>query len=347
MKGILKHRMQPSAHRFELAPLLAVNDFHMEVRRQNGRFFPALAGVELQVYRGECVGIVGESGCGKSLTLRGILALDDPREVVHTAGSVWFDGERILAGEERHLRGGRIGFIPQDPLSSLNPVATIGSQLVESIRHHQRESRKRAKNYALSLLAKVELSPPTRFFGAYPHQLSGGQRQRALIAIALAGNPDLLLADEPTTALDVTVQAQLVGLLHRLCNDHAMGLLFVSHDLALVSQLCDRIAVMYAGRIVESGATKEILRAPQHPYTQALLAALPETAPTGRQLPTISGTAPELGEWPEGCTFRTRCPRAQSECRSTTPALTTASSSKHSVACHRPGTLSTNENSHV
>ena len=325
------------SQRLGLTPLLRVDDLHVEVRRRDTGFRPALAGVSFTLARGEALGIVGESGSGKSLTLRSILGLNNRREVIQTQGHFTFDGEVLSQDRLAAYRGKHIGYIPQDTSKALNPVMTVGAQIAESIRHHHQISRGDAWRQAVQALGSVGLPDPGDCAYAFPHALSGGQRQRVLVAIALAGDPEVLLADEPTTALDVTIQAQIVGLLRRLCRDHAMGLIFVSHDLALVSQVCDRIAVLYAGRTVETGYSSDVIHTPQHPYTVALLNALPSHTRRQKRLPYIPGAPPSLGEWPEGCAFRPRCSKAQSTCLSPPPRVTVKAAREHTGLCHFPG----------
>lgn len=344
---MLRSGMYSTTRPLGLTPILTVNDLHAEVRRPKIGFQPALAGLSLDLARGEALGLVGESGCGKSLALRTILGLHNRNEVVQTRGEVYYDGHRLDSHELSTLRGKYIGFIPQDPLTALNPVMTVGDQVSETVRHHRKWTWGASWNHAVHLLAQVGLVRPGAIARTYPHQLSGGQRQRILIAIALAGEPEVLLADEPTTALDVTIQAQIVGLLHRLCRDHAMGLIFVSHDISLVSQLCTRVSVVYAGRIVESGHTTNVLAHPQHPYTQALIASLPDHTSAGQRLPHLMGQTPSLGEWPEGCAFRTRCPRAQSQCLTVPSTESLDSSEPHTVQCHFPGQAAGLKNHHA
>jgi peptide/nickel transport system permease protein len=272
--------------------------------------------VSFAIRAGEAVGIVGESGCGKSITARAILGLLPAGGAV-TAGSAVFDGTDLATLDERALakvRGRGIGLISQDPVNSLDPTFTVGSQLREVIRRHAGLGRKQAGERAEELLRMVNLRDPAGLLGRRPGELSGGMAQRVAIALALAAEPRLLIADEPTTALDVTVQAEILGLLHDLRRRLGMAVLLITHDWGVLADICDRAAVMYAGEIVETATVEQIYAAPRHPYTRALLAANPHRAPFGKPLPAIAGTVPRPGGWPAGCHFRPRCPLATAEC---------------------------------
>jgi oligopeptide/dipeptide ABC transporter ATP-binding protein len=322
-----------------MTTLLAVEDLCVDVLVPGQGYRRAVSDLSLSISSSETVGLVGESGCGKTLTTLAALGLLPEPFVRQVSGSIVFDGERLDEGGAaafRAIRGSRIGYVPQDPMNALNPVIPIGKQVVEAIRVHQKMSRRVARDRAAELLAQVGLPKPKERLGAYPHELSGGLRQRVLIAMALAGDPDLLIADEPTTALDVTIQAQVLQLLDQLRQDRAMALLLVSHDLAVVGQTCDRIVVLYAGQCVETGPTVAVLTRPQHPYTQGLLDSLPLRQAAERRterLSAIPGTVPELGDWPTGCRFRDRCSRAEGLCAREEPDLLPVEHAGQ-AACH-------------
>ena len=298
----------------------------------------AIDGVDLRVERGETVALVGESGSGKSVTAYSILQLLPKGQGRITGGSIRFDGTELTTLPEaglRALRGNRISMIFQEPLSALNPVLSVGWQIVEAIRLHRRVGRRAAWEQAVELLAHVGIPSPAQRAHDHPHQLSGGMRQRAVIAIALACEPDLLIADEPTTALDVTTQAQILELLKRLQAERGMGLLLITHDLGVVAEVADRAAVMYAGRVVEQAPVQALFEAPAHPYTQGLLASLAiDELPPGTRLPEIAGTVPSLLEMPPGCAFTPRCAYASARCREQRPAAVPLDA--HRVACHHP-----------
>lgn len=274
--------------------------------------------LDLEVSSGETVCIVGESGCGKSMTS---LALMDilPRSGTRTADRLTFEGKDILSAGERamsRIRGDRMSMIFQEPMTTLNPVYTIGDQLTEPLLRHRNISRREAYKKAEEMLEKVGISGAARRLGQYPHQLSGGLRQRVIIAMALICNPSLVIADEPTTALDVTIQAQILWVLKNLQKELGMGMIFITHDLGLVSRIADRVLVMYAGKIVEQGSVRDVFRNPRHPYTQGLLRCIPVPGMTnvGARLGSIPGVVPSLFEKINGCGFRTRCPRAMEAC---------------------------------
>ncbi|WP_439680180.1 dipeptide/oligopeptide/nickel ABC transporter permease/ATP-binding protein [Embleya sp. MST-111070] len=272
--------------------------------------------VSLSVDRGEILGLVGESGCGKTQTALAVLRLLPAGGEIR-AGRVVFDGRDLAALSEREvnaLRGRRIGYIPQDPMSNLDPSFRIGSQLVEPLRAHLGLSRDGARRRALELLDRVGIADPARVFAAYPHQVSGGMAQRILIAGAVAAEPDLLIADEPTTALDVTVQAEILDLLRSLQREHGMGMILVTHDLGVVADICDRVAVMYAGEIVETATSADLFARPAHPYSAALLAAIPDGASARSRLPTIPDRVPSVHDRPSGCRFAPRCAYAAPDC---------------------------------
>ena len=284
---------------------------------------PALRGIDLDVMPGEAVGLVGESGCGKSVTWLAALGLL-PGGRARVSGSVLLDGAELLGAPARLLervRGGRVAMIFQDPASSLNPVHRIGTQVAEAVALHQGLSRGAARAEAKRLLDQVGMPDAARRMEAYPHELSGGQNQRVMIAMALAGRPELLVADEPTTALDVTIQAQILELLSELRRAEGMALVLISHDLGVVAETCERVAVMYAGRIVEEAPVETLFAAPLHPYTQGLLGALPPIDGPRRVLASIPGGVPEPWAMPPGCAFAPRCPQHEQACDAAAPAL--------------------------
>ncbi|MBP6895498.1 MAG: ABC transporter ATP-binding protein [Pseudacidovorax sp.] len=299
----------------------------------------AVDGVSLRVERGETVALVGESGSGKSVTAYSVLRLLPRGQGRISGGRILFDGQDLATLPEaamRALRGNRISMIFQEPLSALNPVRSIGWQIVEAIRLHRPVREREAWARAVALLAQVGIPSPERRVHDFAHQLSGGMRQRVVIAIALACEPDLLIADEPTTALDVTTQAQILALLRTLQAEHGMGLLLITHDLGVVAEVADRAAVMYAGRVVEQAPVDVLFEAPAHPYTAGLLASLAiEHLPPGSRLPEIGGTVPSPANMPPGCAFAPRCSRAVARCHAQAPVLQDAGHGVH-VACHLP-----------
>jgi oligopeptide/dipeptide ABC transporter ATP-binding protein len=296
------------------APLLVVE--HLTTGFDaDGRFVPAVIDVSFTVASGETLGLVGESGSGKSLTAFSIMRLVEPPGRIDT-GRLLYKGRDLRGLTEREMqdvRGGEIALIFQEPMTALNPVFTIGSQIEETLRVHGRATRRTARARALELLEAVSIPDPARRIREYPHQLSGGLRQRALIAISLACNPSLVIADEPTTALDVTIQAQILDLLRDLQRRLGLALLLITHDLGVVAEMADRVAVMYAGRIVEQAPVRALFQDPKHPYTRGLIASMPGGAP-GSRLRAIDGTVPPLGELPSGCAFSPRCPERFEPC---------------------------------
>ena len=294
--------------------------------------------VSFRVGSGETVGLVGESGCGKSVTAMSIMRLLPSPPSRAFTGKIVFEGADILAlppAAMRSIRGNRIGMVFQEPMTSLNPVLSIGYQIEEVLRLHRGVGRAAARNQALDMLGLVGVGAPERRLAQYPHQLSGGLRQRVMIAMALICRPQLLIADEPTTALDVTIQAQILDLLRRLKREMGMALLLITHDLGVVAEMCDQVVVMYAGRIVERAPSAELFKHPRHPYTAGLLAAMPRLTPKGGKLPSIPGTVPPPGKRGTGCSFADRCPRVQEHCRSERPELTEAGEN-HTAACWNP-----------
>lgn len=303
--------------------LLSVENLAVSFRSGDG-VARAVDGVSFEIYPGETVCIVGESGCGKTVSALSILGLvpSPPGEI--TAGKIIFQGMNLLElGEEglRSIRGKRIAMVFQEPLTSLNPVFTIGDQIAEAIEIHESLPKDELNNRCLALLKDVGIASPEVRIKDYPHQLSGGQRQRVMIAMALSCRPDLLIADEPTTALDVTIQAQILQLLRALREKHGTSVLYITHDLAVVSHIATRIYVMYAGLIVEQGKADQILSSPKHPYTQGLLASLPSRLKRDERLPSIPGTVPDPSRRPTGCPFHPRCVHAIDSCRDEYPGL--------------------------
>ena len=304
------------------APLLTVEGLTTGFDLR-GSFKPAVIDVSFKVDAGETLCLVGESGSGKSLTALSIMRLVQPPGRI-AAGRILFRGRDLLTATEREMqrvRGAEIGLVFQEPMTALNPVFTIGSQIEETLRVHGRATRRTARTRAIELLEAVSVPEPARRVGEYPHQLSGGLRQRALIAMALACEPALLIADEPTTALDVTIQAQILDLLRDLQRRLGLGLLLITHDLGVVAQMADRVGVMYAGRIVEESPVRELFADPRHPYTQGLMGSMPGGA-RGTRLVAIPGTVPALGALPPGCSFEPRCPRRFEPCPTAHPGIT-------------------------
>jgi len=297
---------------------------------------PVVEDVSFQITAGEMLGLVGESGCGKTVTALSIMRLipEPPGRVI--GGRILFEGQDLLSLEARRLqklRGDRIGMIFQEPMTSLNPVFTIGHQIEEAVLLHRPVGRQSARARAVELLDLVGIPAPSRALDRYPHQLSGGQRQRVMIAMALACDPKLLIADEPTTALDVTVQAQILDLIDRLRRDLGMAVLLITHDLGVVAEFCDRVAVMYAGRIVEEAPVGQLFAHPSHRYTQALLNTIPAANEPGQPLPTIPGSVPPPGRRPSGCAFTPRCTASVDQCMKVLPEL---SGNPHRVRCWNP-----------
>ena len=299
----------------------------------------AIDGVSFYVCRGEMVGIVGESGCGKSVTSQSIMRLYDEKEEVSYSGTVRFEGENLMEipyKEMDKIRGNRIAMIFQDALSSLNPVYTVGNQVVEAICIHQNVEKKEAWQKAVEMLMKVGISEPEKRMRQYPHELSGGMRQRVMIAIALCCKPDLLIADEPTTALDVTVQAQIMDLIQQLKEEENMGVILITHDMAVVAENCDRVIVMYLGQMVEEASVTDIFEHPLHPYTVGLIQSIPQmTTDSEQELFMIKGSLPLLTQIKKGCRFASRCPYATDKCSEEEPELQ-KTGENHSVRCHFP-----------
>ena len=302
--------------------LLEVSDLRTYFTTHGG-VARAVDGVSFSVEEGETLGIVGESGCGKTVTSLSILGLiPNPPGEIASGSSIRFNGEELLAASPkrlREIRGNDISMIFQEPMTSLNPVYTVGNQIAEVLRLHRGMTRAEARAAGVRLLDEVGISDPDQRFDEYPHQLSGGMVQRVMIAMALSCEPRLLIADEPTTALDVTIQAQILDLLNGMRRRHGMALLLITHDLGVIGEVCDRVVVMYAGQIVETGTVEEILGDPRHPYTQGLLASLPDLGERGQPLTPIPGGVPDPVNWPAACRFRERCSFAWDQCGASSP----------------------------
>ena len=318
--------------------LLKVKDLEVKFALRFGDL-TAINGISFSLNKGERLGLVGESGAGKSVTGFAIISLLSKPGYI-SAGEVTFNGRDIsrLSEEEiRDIRGNEISMIFQDPMMTLNPVLTIGTQMVETLLAHKQLNRIEAEKIALEKLEKVQIPSPKKRLKQYPHEFSGGMRQRIVIAIALITNPSLIIADEPTTALDVTIQAEIMDLLLSLCESEDMSLILITHDLSVVSQVTEKIIVMYAGKIVETGATDLVLKEPLHPYTQGLLKALPGSLQPGSRLNQIPGVMPTLTDIPLGCAFHPRCDRRDTICETETPILVNVDSHNRMVACHMLG----------
>jgi oligopeptide/dipeptide ABC transporter ATP-binding protein len=333
-----------------LAPVVEIRDLYAEMVTFDG-VAKVLNGVNLTIYKGELLGLVGETGCGKSVTAMSIPRLVPQPPARYPSGEVLFRGENVLtknADQMRELRSQHIGVVFQDPMTGLNPVFTVEQQMVDAILSRQnqlqatgfirgwmpssRERRRQAREHAIQLLKRVGIPNPPSRIHAYPHEYSGGMRQRVLIAMAISGRPDLLIADEPTTALDVSVQGQILRLIAELVREIGLTVLLITHNIGVVAQLCDRIAVMYSGNVIEVGPTREILRAPKHPYTQGLLQAIPSDEIERGELQGVPGSVPSLLQPPSGCRFHPRCSHAVDRCRGALPPLHEIATD-HSVAC--------------
>jgi peptide/nickel transport system ATP-binding protein len=302
--------------------LLEVRDLRTSFRTDDG-ILQAVDGVSFSVERGKTLGIVGESGCGKSVTCLTIMGLNNPRSSLST-GEANFDGENLLTANSQHLRelrGARLGMIFQDPMTSLNPVKSIGWQLNEAVLLHNDISKKEARERSIEALDEVGIPRADSRIDDYPHQFSGGMRQRVMIAMAMINDPDLLIADEPTTALDVTTQAQILELMRKLQEDHHTAIIMITHDLGVVAEIADDVAVMYAGRIVEEGTVNQIYDGPRHPYTWGLLGSLPRADADAERLAQIPGQPPSLLSPPPGCRFHPRCPFVMEKCLTIVPPL--------------------------
>ena len=317
--------------------LLEVDRLRVEFPTRHGRLL-ALDDISFQIAPGEILGVVGESGAGKSLTGAAIIGLLDPPGHV-AAGEIRLDGRRIdnLPYEDmRKVRGRHIGAIFQDPLTSLNPLYTVGQQLVETIQTHLPLNAGQARQRAIKLLEETGIPAAEQRIDQYPHQFSGGMRQRVVIALALAGEPRLIVADEPTTALDVSIQAQIIALLQGLCKQHGAAVMLVTHDMGVIAESCDRVAVMYAGRIVEIGPVHDVIHAPAHPYTVGLMGSIPAMDEDRERLLQIDGAMPRLNAIPQGCAFNPRCPRVFERCRVDRPELLDAGATQAACWLHAP-----------
>jgi peptide/nickel transport system ATP-binding protein len=314
------------------SPVLEVKDIHIEFPTRRG-VLKAVDGISFSISPGEVLGVVGESGAGKSLTGAAIIGLLEPPGRV-ASGQILLEGKRIdnLPYEDmRKIRGKQIGAIFQDPLTSLNPLYTVGRQLTETIQTHLDMSNDQARERAIKLLEEVGIPAARERIDAYPHQFSGGMRQRVVIALALAAEPKVIIADEPTTALDVSIQAQIITLLKRLCRDHGTAVMLVTHDMGVIAETADRVAVMYAGRVVEIGPVSEVIHKPQHPYTIGLMGSIPEFDTHRERLIQIDGAMPRLDAIPQGCAFNPRCTKVFDRCKSERPELMSAG--KTHAAC--------------
>jgi len=321
-----------------MTALLEVRDLRVSFPASGGRTIHPVDGVSFALERGRTLALVGESGCGKSLTGLALLRLVPMPGRVEASSAILLDGKNLMSFDEeamRAVRGGRIGMVFQDPMTSLNPVLTIGDQIAEAVRAHRKVSKGEAQARAASLLAEVGIADPSRRLGEYPHQLSGGMRQRVMIAIALAAEPEILIADEPTTALDVTVQAQILELLDHLRTQRGMGVLLITHDLGVVAGRADDMCVMYAGQIVERASTRQVFEAPAHPYTRGLFGSVPTITGPRERLTPIAGSVPPPTAWPTGCRFAPRCPERFARC-DTMPALRRAAPG-HEARCWLTG----------
>ena len=306
--------------------LLKVDQIRTEFFSSKTKSVTAVDKVSFDIYKGEILGLVGESGCGKSVTSLSVMQLlkDTPGKVTH--GQVLLDGKDLLkmSGEEvRGIRGGRMSMIFQEPMSALNPSMRIDRQMMETIMLHTDKNKEQARAHAADMLKKVGIPDPARVLKNYPHQLSGGMRQRVMIAMALSCDPELLIADEPTTALDVTIQAQILDLMKKLQKEAQSSILLITHDLGVVAEMCSRVIVMYAGKIVEEAPVGPLFNSPTHPYTQGLIASVPKLGSGVKVLPSIPGSVPDLASMPKGCRFAPRCKYATAKCHEKEPELVT------------------------
>ncbi|MGJ4953590.1 ABC transporter ATP-binding protein [Bradyrhizobium sp. HKCCYLS20291] len=315
------------------APVLSVRNLHVEFETRRGTL-RAIDGVSWDIAKGEVLGVVGESGAGKSVTGLAVIGLIDPPGRI-SGGEILLSGRRIdnLPPEEmRKVRGKRIGMIFQDPLTSLNPLYRVGDQIIETIKTHTNLTDQQARKRAIDLLAEVGIPAPEKRIDGYPHEFSGGMRQRVVIALALCAEPELIIADEPTTALDVSVQAQIISLIKRLGRDHGTAVMLVTHDMGVIAETCDRVAVMYAGRVAEIGPVQEVIKNPLHPYAKGLMGAIPTLASEESRLVQIPGAMPRLSAIPAGCSFNPRCGAAFERCRIDRPEPLRQGT--QAVACH-------------
>jgi peptide/nickel transport system ATP-binding protein len=318
-----------------ISPVLEVKDIHIEFPTRKG-VLKAVDGVSFSIAPGEVLGVVGESGAGKSLTGAAIIGLLEPPGRI-ASGQILLEGKRIdnLPYEEmRKIRGRQIGAIFQDPLTSLNPLYTVGRQLTETIQTHLDMNGEQARERAIKLLEEVGIPAARERIDHYPHQFSGGMRQRVVISLALAAEPKVIIADEPTTALDVSIQAQIITLLKRLCRDHGTAVMLVTHDMGVIAETADRVAVMYAGRVAEIGPVSEVIHKPQHPYTVGLMGSIPEFESHRERLIQIDGAMPRLDAIPKGCAFNPRCTKVFDRCKSERPELMTAGATQAACWLH-------------
>jgi oligopeptide/dipeptide ABC transporter ATP-binding protein len=327
----------PTVDRGDAAPVLDVEGLSVDIRTINGTV-RAVNDVSFQARRGETLALLGESGCGKSMTATALVGLLEPVADV-VSGAARLGGVDLFSigrAKRREMAGTDLAIVFQDALTALNPLYTVGTQLAEPFRIHHNLSAKDAKRKAVELMARVGIPQPENRLNSYPHQFSGGMRQRLLIAMAVALNPSVLIADEPTTALDVTVQAQIMALLRDLRTEYDMAVVLITHDLALVAEEADRVAVMYAGNIVETGLVADVFADPRHPYTKGLLNSVPVSAARGEDLKSIGGAPPDLHAIPEGCVYQARCPLAREICTTNRPALGTVDTADgvRMAACH-------------
>ncbi|HRM53267.1 MAG: ABC transporter ATP-binding protein [Ottowia sp.] len=322
--------------------LLQVKNLIVEFPSRRGNL-RALDDISFDIAPGEILGVVGESGAGKSLTGASIIGLLEPPGRV-AGGEILLEGRRIdnLPHEQmRHVRGRQIGAIFQDPLTSLNPLYSVGRQLIETIQTHLPLNADEARRRAIDLLKDTGIPAAEERIDHYPHQFSGGMRQRVVIALALAAEPKLIVADEPTTALDVSIQAQIIGLLKKVCRERGAAVMLITHDMGVIAETCDRVAVMYAGRIAEIGPVHEVINQPAHPYTEGLMAAIPDMALDREQLNQIDGAMPRLNAIPRGCAFNPRCPQVFDRCRVERPDLMDAGATRAACWLHAPGAATT------
>ncbi len=320
-------------------PLLSVRDLKVEFPTRRGRL-RAIDGVSFDLAPGEVLGMVGESGAGKSLTGAAVIGLLEPPGRI-AGGEIWLKGERIDGWSPKAMqkvRGKRIGMVFQDPLTSLNPLFTIGEQITETIMTHLPVTPREARDRAVALLEAVGIPAASKRLNAYPHQFSGGMRQRVVIALALCAEPELVIADEPTTALDVSVQAQIIDVLKELCRERGASVILITHDMGVIAEAADRVAVMYSGRIAEIGPVADVVKTPRHPYTVGLMGSIPALAGSVDRLVQIPGAMPRLDAIPQGCPFNPRCPHTFARCCSERPEPTPVGSTK--VACWLPEALS-------
>jgi peptide/nickel transport system ATP-binding protein len=317
------------------APLLTIEQLAISFPSEAGRT-PVVDRVALSISAGETLALVGESGCGKSITALAIMRLVPRPGRIEPTSRVLFEGRDLLllpVPEMRSVRGSQIGMIFQEPMTSLNPVTPVGAQVMEAVLLHAKIGREQARKRVLDMFTMVGIPSPERRFDAYPHQLSGGLKQRVMIAMAMVMQPRLLIADEPTTALDATIRAQILDLIRNLAATTGTAVLLITHDFGVVNEVADRVAVMYAGQIVEEGERAELLSRPRHPYTQGLLRSIPRPEARGTRLNEIKGVVPRPGQWPSACRFHTRCPSAFDRCRVETPVRTRVSATQ-GAWCH-------------